>query len=182
MSASWAVLEASRSHLSRLGSHLGGHLGPSWRIFFRVERLEGPCRYGGGTGRSRRGSSFRKRTKTQTERIQHARHPCDESTGGGGSSGLRPIPPPCLGCGLEASWVFVGISWEASRGPLGGRFEASWGPFGGLLGFLFGPLWGLVGPSWGRLGVSWKPLGASWGLLGAEVSTCRFVFPLLGPS
>ena len=27
------------------------------------------------------------------------------------SSGLRPIPPPCLGCESEASRVFVGISW-----------------------------------------------------------------------
>ena len=101
------------------------------------------------------------------------------------SSGLRPIPPPCLGCRLEASWMFVGISWEAFRGPLGGSFEASWGPSGGLLGSLFGPLVGLVGP----LGASWGLLEASWGLLGASSSGSLELSvrvpplgPLLGPS
>ena len=54
-------------------------------------------RVAGGTGRSARGSSFGKRNKTKTDRIQHARHPCDESTGGGGSktptaNHRRPLP------------------------------------------------------------------------------------------
>ena len=75
------------------------------------------------------------------------------------STGLRPIPPPCLGGGSEASWMLVGISWLASRGPLGGSLGASWGPFWGLLG----PLLGLLGASWGVLGASWGFLGASWG-------------------
>ena len=73
------------------------------------------------------------------------------------STGLRPLPPPCLGGGSEASCVFVGSSWSASRGPLGGMFEASWGPFWGFLG----PFLGLLGASWGLLGGSWGPLGAS---------------------
>ena len=41
------------------------------------------------------------------------------------SFNVRPIPPPCLGCTSDASGVFVGISWYASRGPLGSSFEAS---------------------------------------------------------
>jgi len=71
------------------------------------------------------------------------------------SSGLRPVPPPCLGSGSESSWMFLGGSSEGSRGPLGCSFEASWGPLGGLLG-----------ASWGFLEASWMPLGASWGPLG----------------
>ena len=82
------------------------------------------------------------------------------------SSGLRPIPPPCLGGGSETSWVLVGISWLASRGPLGSSFETSWGPFWGLLG----PLGGLLGPSWGLLGASWGFLGPSWGFLGHSLN------------
>ena len=92
-------------------------------------------------------------------------------------NGLRPIPPPCLGCWSEGSAVFVGISWQVSRmpqvvlsRPLGGRFGASWGLFwaswGPLLGLL-GPAWGLLGASWGLLGASWGPLGGLWGPLGA---------------
>ena len=124
---SWAVWEAILDHLGRswrpswtileaiLGQrgHLGGHLEPSWRIFWELGDVLGvlwvvwgreigelsALRVAGGTGRSPRGSSFGKRTKTKSQRVQHARHPCDESTGGGGPSGFRPIPPPCLGRG-----------------------------------------------------------------------------------
>ena len=139
----WAVLgslEASWMHLGTILAvlvaswrHLGGHLGrlgPGkaltrrflgltqrfWGIDRRILRaLPGPWRAGPET----QGKIFWKRTKTKTVRIQHARHPCDKSTGGGGSHGLRPIPPPCLRCGSAASRMFVGISWEASR-------SASW--------------------------------------------------------
>ena len=38
------------------------------------------------------------------------------------SSGLRPIPPPCLGCRSEACWMFVWISWQAFRGFLWRQF------------------------------------------------------------
>ena len=76
---SWAVLEAVLDHLGRtwrpswtileaiLGQrgHLGSHLGPSWRIFFRIEVLSASFRVAGGTCRSPRGSSFGKRTKTK---------------------------------------------------------------------------------------------------------------------
>ena len=47
------------------------------------------------------------------------------------SSGLRPIPPPCLGCGYEA-WGRLGASWA-----------------------ILGLCWAVLGPSWGRLGPSW---------------------------
>ena len=45
--------------------------------------------------------------------------------------------------------MFVGISWEASRGPLGGSFEASWGPF-----------WWLLRRTWRHLEPSWANLEA----------------------
>ena len=100
-------------------------------------------------------------------------------------TGLRPIPPPCLGGGSETSWMLVGISWLASRGPLGGSLGASWGPFWGFLGphlGLLGASWGVLGGSWGPLGASLGPLGASLGHLGAEGSIFQFFVPLLGPS
>ena len=61
------------------------------------------------------------------------------------SNGLRPITPPCLGCGSESSWMLLGVSSEGSREPLGRSFEASWEPLGGLLGLLGGHLGGLLG-------------------------------------
>ena len=82
--------------------------------------------------------------------------------------------PPCLGGGSEASWTFVGSSWDASRGLLGDCFEASWESFWSL----WGPLLGFLGP----LGDSWGPLGASWKPLWAEVSDSRFALTLLGLS
>ena len=48
------------------------------------------------------------------------------------SSGLRPIPPPCLGCGSKASWGLFWASWGplgASWEPLGARFWGSWAHF-----------------------------------------------------
>ena len=92
-----------------------------------------------------------------------------------------PIPSPCLGCGSEAFWVFVGISWCASRGLLGSSFEASWGPFWGLFWASWVPLSGLFGVSSGLLGASWGPLGASWGLLGAEGLKCQLGSPVWAP-
>ena len=59
--------------------------------------------------------------------------------------------------------MFVGISWEASRGLVEGSFEASWGPSGASLG----PLVGLLGASGELSRASWRPLGASWAPPGA---------------
>ena len=59
------------------------------------------------------------------------------------SNGFRPIPPPCLDCGSESSWTFLGVSSEGSRGPLRRSLGASWGPPGGFLG----PFGGLLGAS-----------------------------------
>ena len=98
--------------------------------------------------------------ESQAERLAR---PDDQSGGATRRSdlfGLRPIPPPCLGCGSEASWTPVGVSWGASGEPVGGSFMASWG--------LLGPLLGVLGASWGLLWSSWGPLVASWGLLGAS--------------
>ena len=107
----------------------------------------------------------------------------------------RPIPPLCMADRSEASWMFDGISWAASQGPLGGSFcapleplWASWGPFRGLLE----PLEGLLAPlggflrrtarifvycflSWAHLGAVLEPswlggLGRSWGPLGPCLS------------
>eukprot|EP00959_Pyramimonas_sp_CCMP1952_P281974 5893359-Pyramimonas_sp.AAC.1 len=39
--------------------------------------------------------------------------------------GVRPIPPPCLGCGHAASWMFAGISCGPSREALGSMFDVS---------------------------------------------------------
>ena len=97
------------------------------------------------------------------------------------SNGLRPIPPPCLGYGSMASWMSVGISWEASRGLPGGSFDDVLGASRGIFWASYVP----IGASWGPLGdlgVSWGPLGASCGPLVAEGSDFRFAFPLLGLS
>ena len=80
----------------------------------------------------------------------------------GAAWGPLPIPPPCLGCGSEASSVFVGISWygfwaavwEALGEPLWGLFGFLGGPLGGLLAAYWGPSWGLLGPSRGLVGPS----------------------------
>ena len=42
--------------------------------------------------------------------------------------------------------MFVGISWEASRGHVGGSLEASREPLGGLLGASWGLLGAILGP------------------------------------
>ena len=99
LEASWRQSWATLAVLEAIMGHMG-HLGAVWGRKTVCNHL---LRVAGGTCRSPRGSSFGKRTKTKTVIIQHARHPCDESTGGGGSTGLRPIPPPCLGGGSEAS-------------------------------------------------------------------------------
>ena len=67
---------------------------------------------------------------------------------------VRPIRPRCLGCTSDASGLFVGISWYASRAVLG------------PLGVFLGPLGGLLEPPGNLLGASWDLLGPSWGLLG----------------
>ena len=68
--------------------------------------------------------------------------------------------------------MFVGISWEAFRGPLGGILK----PLGVRLEAYRGLLLGFLGAFFSM------PLGASWDFLGAEVSNCRFVlFPPLAP-
>ena len=165
MGASWAILEASWGHLSRLGGRLRPSWRPSWASVTILEailgRLGGKFRnwamdgasYGscGGfattSGQSfgilpggrrdvpeAQGEFFWKKNQNQTPGVQHAVHPCDKSTGGGGSDGLRPIPPPCHVCWSGGSCMCYGISWLDSRGPRAGSFEASWGPFWGLSG------------------------------------------------
>ena len=73
------------------------------------------------------------------------------------STGLRLIPPPCLGCGSEAYWIPIGVSWHASRVPLGRLLRDPWGFLGALDGSLGGPC-----ELWGN---SWGPLKEYWGLL-----------------
>ena len=102
------------------------------------------------------------------------------------SSGFRPRAPPCLGCGLEASWMPVGVYWEAFGGPLGGSLDASWGSFWGLLGCL-GNLLGASGSrSWALLGavltLSWAVLGASWAVWGPSWAVWRPSWAVLGAS
>eukprot|EP00959_Pyramimonas_sp_CCMP1952_P236717 4947131-Pyramimonas_sp.AAC.1 len=65
---------------------LGGRIGIGrWRV-----RLAGLGRRPAGRAEAHWESSFGKRAKPKTEEVQHARHPCDESTGGGGPS-WRPL-------------------------------------------------------------------------------------------
>ena len=125
----------------------------------------------------------------------HAKHLAGKPTEGGRSGGLLPIPPPCLDCGAEASWVLV---WKASRESLGSSFEASrgllgtfWVPVGASfrhLGSFLGALGGLLAVSGVSLGrrarnlnqssplgplfrPSWGPLGPSWGSRWAVLET-----------
>ena len=102
-------------------------------------------------------------------------------------SGLRPMPPPCVGCGSEPhggclgtrGWSPGGL-WDAGLGPLGDRFGDSWG--------LFWASWGppgasrsLLGPSRGHPGPSRATLGPSWAVLGAIIGSNLGRFgPLLG--
>ena len=107
---SWAILKASWADSEPSWSHLGPswwllrrtwrHLEPSWANLEAIlghpgcravlEDLFRTLRSFPGLPRGRRdgpkpqGEFFWKRTKTKTGRIQHARHPCDKSTGGGG--------------------------------------------------------------------------------------------------
>eukprot|EP00959_Pyramimonas_sp_CCMP1952_P297102 6215631-Pyramimonas_sp.AAC.1 len=74
--------------------------------------------------------------------------------------GLRPISPPCLGSASDASWMHLGISWGASRGPDESNLIATLG----LPGRLSGPL---LGASSGLLGVSREPLGVMLKVFGA---------------
>ena len=68
-------------------------------------------------------------------------------TGGCGTSGFRPIPPPCMGCVAEASGRVVGVYWGLVGRPLGGLIGASWMHLGGPLE---GLLWRLsVASDWG---------------------------------
>ena len=83
---SWAILAV----LEAISSHLGG-------FFVVVDVVWGPSGWPAGRAGAHWGSSFGKRTKTKDERVQHAVHPCDESTGGGGSktptaNHRRPLP------------------------------------------------------------------------------------------
>ena len=122
------------------------------------------------------------------------------------SSGLRPNPPPCLGCGSGASWMNVRVSWAAFQGPLGGLsgasgrlLGASWGPLGGFLGASgmplgasrgrLGGLWGAVGANLGRkarhvisYSPSWALLGLSWAVLRAPGAVLGPSWAVLGPS
>ena len=102
----------------------------------------------------------------------------------------------------EASWTFVGISWNASRGllgavlkSLGSRVGASWGFVWASWGFL-GASWGLLErkarifgscfPSWALLGAvfgaSWAVLGASWAVFGPSWAVLGRSWGPLGPS
>ena len=142
----------------------------------------------GGTGRSPLGEIFLKRTKTKSERIQHARHPCDESTGGGGSktptaNHRRPLPLWKRLCGRQLGQSLAKLSgqlfpesvWKDFGERVGEQEEEPWGP----LGASWVPLWpsqgvpdlsnavgsrlrGLSEPTWG-------PLGALQGRLGGHL-------------
>ena len=92
------------------------------------------------------------------------------------SSGLRPIPPPCLDCGSEpeASWMLIGVSWGTSGEPVGGSFEASWGLMGGPIGGLLELLLGLLRASWVLVGASWGPFDNLGPPLGAQGSKSQF--------
>eukprot|EP00959_Pyramimonas_sp_CCMP1952_P438666 9183745-Pyramimonas_sp.AAC.1 len=52
-------------------------------------------------------------------------------------SGHRPILPPCLGDGSEASWGFDGVSWDVIRRQLGYHVYYFWES-----------LWDFLGPRW----------------------------------
>ena len=151
--ASWGVLEASSGPRGTLWGPTGGILGRKAGI-------------AGGLGRLRTLAPQQPPSRTAPRRAVYEERaaPCDTRDFRGSRpspgylfayTGLRLIPPPCLGCGSEASgipvWVllacFSGASWSHFVKPLG----ASWGLFGGLLG----PLLGLLGTSWGLLGPSW---------------------------
>ena len=71
--------------------------------------------------------------------------------------------------------MFVGISWEAFRGPLGGSFEAPWGLFGGLVW----ASWGLSGPSWGPAGGLGGPFGPRTIYMHRTMATSLVHFSLL---
>ena len=104
------------------------------------------------------------------------------------SNGLRPIPPPCLGCESEvrfgASWGLCGALgglWGLSRDLLGGFLGPSWRPLGAIvaaihLGADFGAV---LGPSGSRLGGFLGRLGA---ILGASGAVLRPSWAVLGPS
>ena len=68
--------------------------------------------------------------------------------------------------------MFVGTSWEASRGPLGGSCEASWEPLRSFLWHLLcllGSVWGLLGGLLGGLVASLGSLcGPPGGLRGRK--------------
>ena len=93
----------------------------------------------------------------------------------------------------EASWKFVGTSWEASRGLVVRSFEASrvfseasWGILGASSGrrvdlLVCVPALGpLLGPSGGYLGLSWAPLSPFTGPLGPSWDPLRGLSGRLG--
>ena len=61
------------------------------------------------------------------------------------SIGVRPIPPPCLGCGSKVFGMHLRIHWM----PLRGLLHGSWGP----LGILLEASWGLFGAPYMTSGV-----------------------------
>ena len=83
------------------------------------------------------------------------------------SIGVRPIPPPCLGCGSKVFGMHLRIHWM----PLRGLLHGSWGPLGSLLE-----------ASWGLFGAPHMTSECSWGHLEVEGSGNPFAFPLLGSS
>ena len=88
------------------------------------------------------------------------------------ASCLRQVPPSRLGCGLKTSWMFAGMSWEASRGFVGGNLQASWG-------LSWGFFRGFVLACWGA---SWDLLGLPGGLLwppGVLHGLCRGLYRVL---
>ena len=158
------LLGPSWGHLGPSWAPLGpswGSPGPSWGSLggcLLVERVFKPL--GGSRGplgglfwaswETALGTSFR----VQTRGLAQCSGGLLESL-----RSIRLVLPPCLGCGSDASWIPVGVSWHASRVPLGANFEAAWG----LLGAAWGPLGASFGPLGGLLGACWWSGGSTWG-------------------
>ena len=114
-------------------------------------------------------------------------------------NGLRPIPPPCLGCGQSPHGCFLG----SLRRALGGLWGAVLRPLGGLLGLPGGKWAGFLGrpgglsgrrarnvglcspsgaPPEAFLGLSWAVNEASWAVLGPSWAVWRPFWRPLEPS
>ena len=167
--------------MSHLG-HLGGHLEQSWRICFRIERLEALTDAFWGTPAGRAEAHWRvllgKEPKPK---------PIGSSTPGTpvinqqGAADLMAFGPS-----RHRAWVVglrpLGCSLGSRGRPLGGLLEAVLKPLGAVLE----PLLGLLAASWGLLEASWTLVGGLGVLSGRRArkgsSRPPPLGPLLGPS